>query len=59
MDLDTMDDDTKDSLTYKKKKELKLKKASEQADTWNTLFIRSDTVGALCHLVSPNHPHAH
>jgi multiple RNA-binding domain-containing protein 1 len=44
LDLDNMDDDTKDALTYKKKKELKLKKAAEQADTWNTLFIRSDTV---------------
>eukprot|EP01006_Ploeotia_vitrea_P049046 TRINITY_DN67305_c8_g4_i2.p1 TRINITY_DN67305_c8_g4~~TRINITY_DN67305_c8_g4_i2.p1 ORF type:complete len:539 (+),score=308.43 TRINITY_DN67305_c8_g4_i2:115-1731(+) len=42
--LDEMDDDTRGSLTYKKRKELERQADADKSESWNTLFIRSDTV---------------
>eukprot|EP01083_Nonionella_stella_P103484 295504_1 len=46
-DLDDLPDDSLDSITFKKKRDLKRRKeAGKQPDTWNSLFMRADTVAA-------------
>ncbi|XP_036318086.1 probable RNA-binding protein 19 [Rhagoletis pomonella] len=46
-DDEQRDDENDPSLTFKQKKALKLKKASQQAGSWNTLFMGANAVAEI------------
>ena len=44
IDISKLSDADLEGMTYKRRKELIRKAEAEKADSWNTLFVRADTV---------------